>query len=276
MGQTSTNAPQYYLYGVPHELGCRYGTAKGPGSQQGPAAIRDAYSTLFAQFHVDQNFRDEGDIADVNSVNELLEEIEDKVSNILEAGHRSILLGGAHTLTLGSVRAVSRYTSNNFSLLYFDAHPDIMPREEVDYGSTLYHAISEGVLDPKKLVYFAIRQIEEEEISFIRQKGIRYYTPQSLLSLSQTDIHQLANEFSSPAYVSIDLDVVDPGIAPGVSTPYPLGIDPREIIRILEPFLLKGILGFELVEVAPNYDISEQTSRLAAALLHQITARHSF
>jgi agmatinase len=265
---------QLWLYGVPSHIGTDPATSQSADSHLAPEAIRSAYESLFQGYNIPCAFEDHGDVetsAD-QSVEELLTKVGEKTLEALQSGKQVIFLGGSHTFTLGSLRAVKAHRGD-FSLLYFDAHPDLMPEERIYYGSTLYHASKEGVLDPKRIGFVGIRQIEEEEADFIEKNGSLVISPLELTRIGLTAaIEKLKQTLPPPYYMSIDLDGIDPSAAPGVTTPFPLGLYPRELLAMALAFCGKDLIGFEIVEHSPKRDVQNCTVFLAATLLQELSS----
>ncbi|MCB0330132.1 MAG: arginase family protein [Bdellovibrionales bacterium] len=273
-GDSQKLGAAFHLYGVPSHIGTDSDTTQSSDSELGPASIRDTYAKLFGGYNIPQYFTDQGDVPIIpqGSVDELLDAVEKKVTETLQARKKVVMLGGSHTFTLGSLRAVKKEVGN-FSLLYFDAHPDLMPEQRVYFGSTLHHAIEEKVLDPKRIGFVGIRQIEQEEQARIDKDHIKVISPSYLTKNGiETTLSELKGHLPPPYYMSIDLDGMDPALAPGVTTPFPFGLTSRELLALTTPFCGKDLLGFEIVEYSKSRDVSETTAILAAALLQELTA----
>ena len=264
---------KFWLYGVLSHIGTDPLTSQSSDSHLGPSAIRAAYQSLFEGYNIPCAFEDQGDVktGEEQTVEELLEEIEKQASKALENDKKLIFLGGSHTFTLGSLRAVKKHCGD-FSLLYFDAHPDLMPEERIYYGSTLYHAAEEKVLNPERIGFVGIRQIEEEEQAFIEQHHPLVISPLEITRLGlSASLNKLKDVLPPPYYISIDLDGIDPSLAPGVTTPFPLGLYPREVLALALAFCNEHLIGFEIVEHSPKRDVQNSTVFLAATLLQELS-----
>ncbi|MCI5065901.1 arginase family protein [bacterium] len=270
----NTSYSPFSLFGVPAQAGTDTETTQSADSDLGPKAIREAYHDLFGGYNIPCFFSDEGDllVSSKSSVHEVLSAVQRTVQQCVTSTQKIALIGGSHTLTLGSLRALHD-TVGEYSLLYIDAHPDTMPDKEISFGSTLYHATKEGVLNPKRLALVGIRQIEEEEHEFIAREEPTVVSPLMLLEQGISAAHQLLlQKLPPPVYISIDLDGLDPAYAPGVTTPFPLGLTHREALSLTLPFCNSDLLGIEIVEHSPSRDIQRCTAFLAAALLQELTA----
>lgn len=264
---------KFQLYGAPFEAGIHADTAQGVDSANGPDEVRKLFAELYANYNIPTFINDHGDIectasSDVDSV---LTAVENTVESILKSKEQFLIFGGSHTITLGTQRAL-RKNAGNYSLIYFDAHPDCMPEKEIHYGSSIYHAIEEGNVDPNRLLYIGIRHIEDEEQSYIEKKKIKcLYGDDFLTNDWMPRFEQLSSQLPPPYVLSIDLDSIDPMYAPGVSTPYPFGLSLRELLLMAKTFCGKDLLGFEIVELAPKFDTNATTARIAAGLIHELT-----
>lgn len=268
------------LYGAPFSAGVRSETSFADDQRIAPKEVRKALTELMSGFNIPLGFTDCGDIglgqacdnsaagtAD-QSVEVVLSAVQNTVAAAIKNSQVPIILGGAHTLTLGSLRAL-KSLGRDYTLIYFDAHPDLMPHPQINYGSSLRYAVNERVLDPKRLVLLGVRQIEEEEERFIRERGIRCIEPVEFIRRPVSEIiEDIRRNFGGPYYFSIDLDALDPAFAPGVTTPFPLGLAPREVLLIVEELCNQPVLGLEIVELAPSNDRNSLTARLAGAILH--------
>jgi len=242
-----------------------------PGSRQGPQAIRDAsegledYSPYTDRELGEYPFYDAGDLAlPFGNVEMCLQRIEQVTRVILEDQKVPFLLGGEHLISFPAVKALSGYYPG-LVVLHFDAHADL----RFDYLGEIYsHAtvlrrICE-VVGNNNVFQFGIRSGTREEFNYGRSYTNFY--PFELSTALDSCIPLLKER---PIYVTLDIDVIDPGYAPGTGTPEPGGATPQEIFHIFD--LLQGlqVVGCDLVEVAPTYDPGGITSLLAAKLVRE-------
>lgn len=259
------------VLGVPSHAGSRQETSHAIDQHSGPEAIRTAYERLMRGFDIPKHLEDIGDVAISNTVSELLTAVDEGVSKIYGNGFVPIILGGVHTLTVGSLRALAR-KKIDYSLIYLDSHPDLMPHPELNYGSSLYYAIQEGVLNPKRVALIGIRQVEQPEWNLIRELGIFYLEASDFENYSLPQIIALLKEkLPAPYFVSLDLDVLDPSFAPGVTSPVPAGLAPREVAYLVGELCKLNVIGLELVELSPINDVKDQTSRTCAMFLQSFS-----
>ena len=226
------------------------------GSRFAPSRIREASLNLETHLmSLGVELAERGGIADLGDLllsSDLAEDgrrVEEAVRGILEDGKLPALLGGEHTLTLFSLAAFG-----DVYLLQLDAHRDL--REEY-LGSRINHAtVMRRVLDrmgPERLIQLGVRSCSSEEAEF--GKGIRFYTTEQLLEEGESVLREVRREVgSSPVYLTLDLDVLDPAFAPAVSTPEPGGLSTLDLLRILRGLRGLNLRGFDVVEVVPPFD----------------------
>lgn len=208
--------------------------------------------------------RDVGDLA-LERGPAALVQIECAVGDLLSRGARVLSLGGDHAVTLPVVRAYAK-AYDTLNILHLDAHPDLYDEFEGDRYS---HACP-----------FA-RIMEEGLISRLLQVGIRTMNPHQREQAARLGVEVIdmrhwdpawRPRFDGPVYLSLDLDVLDPAFAPGVSHHEPGGLSTREAIRLIHG--LEGTLvGADIVELNPERDIVGMTAMVAAKLLKEITAK---
>jgi len=258
------------LFSMPTAAGCREETSEIMDQVNGPKAIRKALSNYLSGFDIPVLFDDLGDIQFENSVSGVLAALEAKVIELRKASQIPLILGGAHTISLGTLRALKK-SDCDYSVIYLDAHPDCMPRADINYGSTIFHAFNEGVIDPKRMAFIGIRTIEVPEQNLIKEKGILGFSASDLERLGTDGVlDEVLHRLPPPYALSLDIDVIDPAFAPGVSAPSPIGLTPREVLYMTTEVCKRPCIAAELVEVCPAADTNGQTVSLAATLLHAI------
>ena len=206
---------------------------------------------------------------------EALLAVEGTVGAWAGCGARTLLLGGDHLMTLGALRAHAR-RHGPLGLLHVDAHPDAADGAawgtRHHHGTWLRAAIEEGLVDPARTVQLGLRapRHDDGELAWLKRHGVRAWTPWDL-----RDPHlaaQLRGDLSrvgrGAAYVSVDLDALDPAEAPAVAEPVPAGLSSSELLPLLrlihrwpEPWV-----GADLMELAPTLPGADTTARVAAHL----------
>ncbi|BDU72994.1 arginase family protein [Mesoterricola silvestris] len=211
------------------------------------------------------------------SITEALGAVEQTVHGWLEQGARTLLLGGDHLMTLGALRAHAR-KYGPLGLLHLDAHPDAGSGEawgtEHHHGTWLKSAIQEGLVDPRHTVQLGVRapRFDSEEIVFLLNAGVRMWTPMDLkdprlLSQLQGDIARVGQ---IPAYVTVDLDVLDPAFCPAVAEPVPGGLSVLDVFTLLACLRNVAWVGADIMELAPTLPGAEDSARVAAHIALQL------
>ncbi len=257
--------PIVTLLGIPNDENSSF--LKGPA--EAPPLIRRAlhspWSNLSTEIGLDLDdeprLKDDGDLrADVS-----FGDIEEAVARILERGERVLSIGGDHAVAYPILRAYGR-RYERLNLLQLDAHPDLY--DELD-GNRLSHACP-----------FA-RIMEAGLVGRLVQVGIRTLNPHQRRQAERfgVEIHEMKDwppatptAFDGPLYLSLDLDVLDPAFAPGVSHHEPGGLSVREVITLIQG-LDAPLVGADLVEYNPSRDLNGVTGMVAAKLLKEIIAR---
>lgn len=268
------------VVGVPFDSGTTYR----PGARFGPMAIRQA-SRLLRSYHpgldvrpyAAQQVADAGDIAVTPfDIGEAIRQIEAGAGELLDAAGHLLSLGGDHTIALPLLRAMNR-AFGRVALLHFDAHLDTWDTyfgAEYTHGSPFRRAWEEGLLLEKQAMHVGIRGplfssndlVDDERFGFaivsamdLEDIGIRGAIERVRARLGD-----------APVYVSVDIDVIDPGLAPGTGTPEAGGLTTREVLGILRGLAGLHIVGADIVEVAPAYDTAEVTSTAASHVAYEL------
>ena len=242
------------------------------GPAAGPAAIRAALgsgshnSSSEASIEVLDHLDDIGDVGVANEPGSTADAdlITTFVADQLEAGRQTITLGGDHSITYPILRAFGR-RHDDLTVVHIDAHPDLY--DDLD-GNPLSHASP-----------FA-RALEEACMSTLVQLGIRTATPHQRQQAERWGVTMVSprrlDEFdaaslSGPVYLSIDLDGLDPSVAPGVSHHEPGGLTMREVLDIIDS-LPGPLVGADIVELNPDRDLVDMTAMVGAKLVKEIAA----
>jgi agmatinase len=253
------------VIGIPYDAKSSY--ARGPAS--GPDAIRtaltskagNAFDESLADVLNDQTLRHAEDVP-VSGDAYPLDAIDRSLSDVLRNGSVPIVLGGDHSVTYAVVRAIAR-RAVPFSILHLDAHNDLYDEFE---GDRFSHACP-----------FA-RIMEERLVARLVQVGIRCATPHQRdqagrFNVEVIDMIAWTNgarpEMDGPCYLSIDLDVLDPAFAPGVSHREPGGLSTRELLSVVQR-VSGPVIGADIVELNPTRDIDGITAGVAARVLKEL------
>lgn len=258
--------PGIILFGAPLDLTSSYRS----GTRLGPQQIRAAgegledYSLALDRDVRQVKVTDRGDLElPSGNLEAGLARIEEEAARAIEEGMAFVALGGEHLITLPLVKAaLAKYPE--LALLHVDAHADLAERYD---GNLLTHAtvirrVAE-LLGPRRVVQLGIRSATAEEAVFARQQTHLFPGPPA-------DMARVVKILSGrPVYLTIDIDVVDPAFAPGVSTPEPGGWSSNDLFQVLSRLADLEVVGMDLVEVCPPYDPAGVTTTLAAKVLRE-------
>jgi agmatinase len=180
-----------------------------------------------------------------------------------------IIIGGDHSVTTIALQAIGD-VYGKIGLLYFDAHPDFVSSTRNYYGSVLTDSSSS--IDFAKSMLIGTRAAEPEELENIDKARLEVITP---MDIQETGILRIGerirsknnNSNNNKKYISIDLDCLDPAFAPGVSLPSPCGLSSIDLIYLIKLAVETGIIGIDIVELSPDFDINNNTAYLAARIL---------
>jgi agmatinase len=271
-----------------------WGTSYRPGARFGPAAIRNAdYGAMdgyrphlptgidpFATLGV----VDVGDVYVRPGELELsIDRIADVVEGICAAGKVPIILGGDHTITWPDALGVARvHGFGEIALIHFDAHADtgfIQNGSLHGHGTPMRRLVESGAIPGHRFVQIGLRGYwpEPEVIQWMKEQKMRTYLMGEIVKRGLDDVVDEAIDYAveggaKGVFISIDIDVVDPGLAPGTGTPEPGGLNSREILDTVRRISKElTVLGADMVEVSPQYDgPGEQTAYLANRLVLEI------
>jgi agmatinase len=181
-----------------------------------------------------------------------------------------ITIGGDHSLTTPLIRSFAE-NKKPISLVYFDAHPDFLSSTQDFYGSVIYDILP--YIDKKSSVLVGIRSPEQEEVINIQTHGIKVISPQDIQhnGIKHT-INEILKTIGKKTYLSFDMDCLDPAFAPGVSVPVPFGLSSIESLTIINEITKRGIIGMDIMEICPPFDIQDFTSHLASRLIGEVTS----
>ena len=262
---------QAVIYGMPMDWTVSYR----PGSRFGPGRIREAsigleeYSPYLDRELDDVNYFDAGDIPlPFGNAEKSLELIAGFIRQLLINGKIPVGMGGEHLVSWPVMKTVAD-NYDNLAIIHMDAHTDLRVEYE---GEPLSHStpirkIAEYI-GPKNVYSFGIRSGMKEEFDWAKENGMQIHKFEVLEPLKKV----LPTLEGRPVYVTIDIDVLDPAHAPGTGTVDCGGITSRELLASIHAIANSGVnvVGFDLVEVAPNYDPSEQTVNTASKLLREM------
>ncbi len=196
------------------------------------------------------------------------------VFDIVSTKKIPITIGGDHSITTIILQAIyDTLEGEKISLLYFDAHPDFVSSTRNYYGSVITD--SSDYINFTKSILIGTRAAELEELKNATKQELEIITPIDIIELGINDTVKklIAKCGSNKVYMSIDLDCMDPGVAPGVSVPAPGGLFPLDLIYMIKRISENlQILGMDIVELSPDYDLNQNTANHAARILMETIA----
>ena len=257
------------IVGIPDESkshALRKGTSEAPHKIREISNIRDTYKRgdeISLGLPLDGIIKKVYDYGNIER-----SQIEDSIDKIVSKSKIPISIGGDHSITALIIKSVSK-KYGPLSLVYFDAHPDFVSSVHGYYGSVFQDVLQ--YIDINTSIMIGIRTPEKEEMDNIRKYDLPVITPLDIIrnGIQKTE-EIILNRIGKNTYVSLDMDVIDPAYAPGVSVPVPLGLRNTEVALLLKSIVKKGICGLDIMEVCPNYDIKDRTSHLASRIISEV------
>ncbi|MBV8371107.1 MAG: arginase [Candidatus Eremiobacteraeota bacterium] len=204
------------------------------------------------------------------------EELADIVASIVAQGSFPLVLGGDHSIAIGTIAGIARTRGKAPGVIWVDAHGDInTPLTSATgnvHGMPVHFALEQHAVDPARMAFIGLRDVDEPEKKIIRELGVRAFTMADVDRLGMSRVVDealaLVAEGENSVHVSFDMDGVDPQEAPGVGTPVRGGITYREAHLLMEGVAASGTLGsLEVTEINPILDRENKTAILAVELI---------
>jgi len=260
---------EFVIVGIPDESeshALRKGTEEAPFKIRQISNLRDSFErdgkiSLGRPFEgSEKKVHDFGNIT-----RSAIENIYDKISS---SSKIPISIGGDHSITRQIINALAK-RHGKISLVYFDAHPDFVSSTTNYYGSVVNDVLSN--IEISSSVQIGIRTPEQEELDNIKKFNLEVITPfdiqkHGIKLVTNSVLHRLGDK----VYVSFDMDCVDPSYAPGVSVPVPMGLNSTDAVYLLKEIAKKGIVGMDIMEVCPSFDVKDRTSHLASRIISEV------
>ncbi len=259
------------VLGAPFDWGASYR----PGARFGPKAIREVGYLGFDGYRphlptgIDPlgtlNVVDAGDIMmPIGYIEQSIERIGEAVETVARAGAVPIVLGGDHTITWPNARAVAA-VHGKVALVHFDAHADTGATAAggmlLGHGTPMRRLIESGAVPGHRFVQIGLRGYwpEPETVAWMREQRMRMFMMTEIVERGLRSVVDeavaYALEDADSVFISVDIDVVDPGMAPGTGTPEPGGLTSRELLDTLRRLGRElNVVGADVVEVSPPYD----------------------
>jgi len=251
-------------------------TSNRPGARFGPRAIRAA-STIISwarpwPWDFDPLDRlavvDYGDCQfDFGDPESVTPTIENHIDKILKAGTGTLVFGGDHYVTYPVLKSHARQFGK-LSLIHFDAHSDTWPdkSKRVDHGTMFYHAAKEGLIDDQRSVQIGLRTTNDETLGF-NILDARWVHEKGPVAVAE-EIRRIVG--TNQAYLTFDIDCLDPSFAPGTGTPVCGGLSTHQALEIIRGIAGINLVGMDVMEVAPAYDVGEITALAGATLAAEL------
>ncbi|MDH5437725.1 MAG: agmatinase [Candidatus Bathyarchaeota archaeon] len=260
---------EYVVLGVPFDATSTFRA----GARFAPLAIREAllgiegYSFRSGVDAEDLKVHDLGDLHISGELQETLKRLELVTKELLEAKKLPVFIGGEHTITLGAMRSVG----GNAGVVSFDAHLDL--RNEF-MGLTISHTtwmqrLHEQVR-PEKILEVGTRAVDRDELNYAKEFNIPFFTVHQIMEDGVEKTAEKIRELlagQERIYLTIDMDVLDPAFAPAVQNPEPDGLSIHVLLDLLCSVCDRRVVAFDLVEVAPHYDMGITATQAAKTIL---------
>lgn len=260
------------IIGIPdqsHSHSVRKGTILAPNAVRVVSNKRDVYiEKKIKSIAYTNSGKSETKIFDYGNITR--KEITKTFAKFAKDSKIPITIGGDHSLTTPLIKSFVDQ-KKPISLIYFDAHPDFLSSTRDFYGSVLYDILP--YIDKKSSVLVGIRSPEQEEIINIQTYGIKVISPQDIQRNGvKHTINEILKTVGKKTYLSFDMDCLDPAFAPGVSVPVPFGLSSMESLTMIKEIAKQGIIGMDIMEICPPFDIQDFTTHLASRLIGEVVA----
>ena len=274
------------IIGVPMDLG-----ASRRGVDMGPYAVRYAklnerlrrmnLAEIYDHGNLQVPQREEFADGDQRAkyydiIHQVCEQLATEVEHIVNSGGFPIVLGGDHSIAMGTLAGLQRARGEAAGVVWVDAHSDINSPESSPsgnvHGMPLWFALKEGYADPKRTVQIGLRDVDPSEKENLRASGVAAFTMSDVDRMGMTRVMEeairIAGAGGRPIHMSFDMDGIDPSEAPGTGTPVKGGLSFREAHLAMEMLAESGQLrSIEMVEINPILDTRNQTGALAVGLI---------
>ena len=287
MSTTASPAPRSVdIIGVPMDLG-----ASRRGVDMGPSAIRYAklhdklrgsgIATINDHGNLQVPIREAIDTGNTRAkyydvISDVCERLAGLVETAVKSSSFPIVLGGDHSIAMGTLAGLTRARGAAPGLVWIDAHsdinsPDSSPSGNV-HGMPLYFALENGYALREHTVQIGLRDVDEVEKRILRESGVKAFSMTDVdkygMVALMAEAIKIAGAGGRPIHVSFDMDGIDPSEAPGTGTPVKGGLSYREAHLVMELLYESGQLGsIEMVEINPILDHRNQTAALAVGLI---------
>lgn len=268
------------LCGAPFDSGSSYRA----GARLAPRAVRDASAVargfsmaLGIDIYDELRVADGGDVpVSPHDLDKALEALTARAHAIASSGVITGFVGGDQTVTLAALRGIHRAKLKSVGLVHIDAHSNTAGPawgRNVHHGSAVRVAVEEGLIRPDWTVQVGLRG----PLSSSNDFGFALHHGFEIVNVDEVkwDLHSAVSTIrkvvrKGPVYVSVDMSALDPSHAPAVGIPSPGGMTTWELQQILRALVGSEIVGFDVVELCPPYDVSEITALVGVTVLQEI------
>lgn len=260
---------EFVIVGIPDESqshALRKGTEEAPFKIREISNLRDSFERD-GEISIGRPFK--GTLKRVHDFGNISRnQIKDTFEKIVTTSKIPISIGGDHSITTEIIKTISNQ-NEKISLVYFDAHPDFVSSHRNYYGSVITDIISH--IEIESSLQIGIRTPEEEELENLEKYNLHVITPFDIQKQGiENIVNSILNKLGKNVYISFDMDCVDPSFAPGVSVPVPLGLSSIDCVYLLQRIAEKGIIGMDIMEVCPSFDVKDRTSHLASRIISEV------
>ncbi len=269
-GSNEDADPVATVFGVPFDATHSYK----PGCRFGPDAIRDSFNNIeifHPEFGIDLEavrIEDLGNICHTVVASEMQDMVKKVTTELIAKQKQLFILGGEHSITYGTYTSFPKETG----YVVFDAHYDL--REEfadikLSHASYLKRVVEERGSD--NILHVGARAFVQEELEFLKEHNIKTISDKEIRDGKGPQLLKDHVSTFDTVYSSFDLDVLDPGLAPGVGNPEAVGIISRELFDMIYSFQETKVIGADIVELNPYHD-NGSTASLAAKIMSTLIA----
>lgn len=286
VSQTLSHAQRIDIVGVPMDLG-----ASRRGVDMGPSAVRYAklqerlqsmgFDCIVDHGNLQVPIRESAATEDTAAkylavITEVCDELAGVVERAVRDGGLPIVLGGDHSIAMGTLSGLTKARGAPPGLVWIDAHADINSPQSSSsgnvHGMPLFFALQKGVAAAGHTVQIGLRDVDPSEKAMLREFGVRAFSMTDVDKLGMVRVMEqalaIAGADQRKIHVSFDMDGIDPSEAPGTGTPVKGGLSYREAHLVMEMLADSGQLGsIEMVEINPILDNRNQTAALAVGLI---------
>jgi agmatinase len=294
LGALEAGAFDVVFLGAPFDAGASYRA----GARFGPQAIRTTdylppdgsrpHLALGVDPLAELRIADAGDVLmPPGEMTQSLRALESAVQTIAEAGALPVILGGDHTVTFPDATGVARHTGwGRVALIHFDAHADTGNTQFgslYGHGTPMRRLIESGAVRGDRFLQLGLRGYwpEPETLTWMAEQNMRSFEMTEIVSRGVDacldEAFTIAEDECDGVFLSVDVDVVDPGMAPGTGTPEPGGLTARQLLDAVRRIAMElPLAGVDVVEVSPPYDHAEVTAFLANRVVLEVLSGYAW